>query len=364
MQKLIFRAIAIICVTTFASGVQAATVMIDPAVSDSQEAGKTFAVNVKIKDAAGLFGYQFDLAFDNTALRFSSVEVGGFLGNDGTDTLTFLKANDRQAYFGVASDILALLESSGQTEVTSEVNSAGVLTVVGTRLGSAANIAGAGILAVIVFEVLAVKESALELRNVQLGASLSDSDAQLLPVDTENGVIVVLDIKGDLNDDREVNMDDVILALDIAIGLIEPDARQKSLADMNDDGRIRSDDVLMILRKAFGAAAPLFSSDIWSVPPKRSALLPNFPNPFNPETWLPFTLSKPEQVTIRIYNSTGNLVRTLDLGQKPSGAYLSKEKAAYWDGRNENGETVASDVYFYIMNAGESIDLRKMAMVR
>jgi len=97
---------------------------------------------------------------------------------------------------------------------------------------------------------------------------------------------------------------------------------------------------------------------------KRTELFQNFPNPFNPETWIPFSLSESEHVTIRIYSSTGQLVRTLDLGQKPSGAYLSREKAAYWDGRNEKGEMTTSDIYFCVMEAGESIDLRKMVMVR
>jgi WD40 repeat protein len=98
---------------------------------------------------------------------------------------------------------------------------------------------------------------------------------------------------------------------------------------------------------------------------KRTELYQNFPNPFNPETWIPFSLANRERVVIRIYSSTGQLVRTLDLGQKPSGAYLSREEAAHWDGRNEKGELVASDVYFCVIEAGgSSTDLRKMVMVR
>jgi len=97
---------------------------------------------------------------------------------------------------------------------------------------------------------------------------------------------------------------------------------------------------------------------------KKTELHQNFPNPFNPETWIPFSLSEPDHVKIRIYTSTGLLIRTLDLGQKPSGAYLSKEKAAYWDGRNESGETVASDVYFYALEAGGHIGLKKMILAR
>lgn len=95
------------------------------------------------------------------------------------------------------------------------------------------------------------------------------------------------------------------------------------------------------------------------------ALIQNYPNPFNPETWIPFSLSKSGNVIIRIYSSSGQLIRTLDLGQKAPGAYLSREKAAYWDGRDEKGEMVASDVYFCAMKAGEtSTEVRKMVMVR
>jgi len=97
---------------------------------------------------------------------------------------------------------------------------------------------------------------------------------------------------------------------------------------------------------------------------KKTALFQNFPNPFNPETWIPFSLEKSGHVVIRIYSSKGQLVRTLNLGQKPSGAYLSKEKAAYWDGRNEKGEVVASDVYFYVMKAGLFKATKRMVIIR
>jgi WD40 repeat protein len=98
---------------------------------------------------------------------------------------------------------------------------------------------------------------------------------------------------------------------------------------------------------------------------KKTELHQNFPNPFNPETWIPFSLSKPEHVIIKIYSLNGQLVRTLDLGRKPSGAYLSRDKAAYWNGANEAGEMVASDVYFYAMETdGKSNGSRKMVMMR
>jgi len=84
----------------------------------------------------------------------------------------------------------------------------------------------------------------------------------------------------------------------------------------------------------------------------------------NPEIWIPFTLSEPERVVIKIYDVTGRLVRTLKLGEKSPGAYLSKEKAAYWDGRNENGEKVTSGIYFYLMEAGSFRAVKKMVISR
>ena len=76
-------------------------------------------------------------------------------------------------------------------------------------------------------------------------------------------------------------------------------------------------------------------------------------------------MSKPENVTIKIYSTTGHLVRTLDLGQRASGEYLSKNKAAYWDGRNEAGEEVASNIYFCVMKAGDDYtDTKKMVVAR
>ena len=93
-----------------------------------------------------------------------------------------------------------------------------------------------------------------------------------------------------------------------------------------------------------------------------TALLANYPNPFNPETWIPYQLSDPAEVTVSIYSVDGKLVRTLELGQMPAGAYSDKERAAYWDGQNEQGEPVASGVYFYTLTAGDFSATRKMVI--
>ena len=94
--------------------------------------------------------------------------------------------------------------------------------------------------------------------------------------------------------------------------------------------------------------------------PDASSLLHNYPNPFNPETWLPYQLAKSSDVTFSIYSVNGTLVRTLSLGYQAAGVYRSKSRAAYWDGRNALGESVASGVYFYSLTAGEFIATGKM----
>ena len=94
--------------------------------------------------------------------------------------------------------------------------------------------------------------------------------------------------------------------------------------------------------------------------PETSALLPNYPNPFNPETWIPYQLAEAADVTLTIYAVDGTVVRTLALGHQPIGIYQGKSRAAYWDGKNELGEPVASGVYFYTLTAGEFIATRKM----
>ena len=94
--------------------------------------------------------------------------------------------------------------------------------------------------------------------------------------------------------------------------------------------------------------------------PKETSLLPNYPNPFNPETWIPYQLSEPAEVMLHIYAVNGTLIQTLELGHQPAGMYQIKNRAAYWDGRNTVGEPVASGIYFYTLTAGEFTATRKL----
>ena len=97
---------------------------------------------------------------------------------------------------------------------------------------------------------------------------------------------------------------------------------------------------------------------------RETKLLPNYPNPFNPDTWIPYQLSEGATVTMKIYDVTGSLVRTIEVGHKPIGYYLTRERAIYWDGRNEKGESVSSSVYFYTLNTENYTQTRRMVIVK
>ena len=98
--------------------------------------------------------------------------------------------------------------------------------------------------------------------------------------------------------------------------------------------------------------------------PDLTRVLPNFPNPFNPETWIPYQLAKPANVSITIFNSRGVVIRELLLGIKPAGFYSSKANAAHWDGRNRTGEYVSSGIYFYQFKTGNKSVIQKMVIMK
>ena len=98
--------------------------------------------------------------------------------------------------------------------------------------------------------------------------------------------------------------------------------------------------------------------------PSKTELLPNYPNPFNPETWIPYRQAEDAFVTLTIYNLSGQIVRTLEVGHRIASAYESRSKAIYWDGRNELGERMASGVYFYTLTVGDYSATRKMLILK
>ena len=101
-----------------------------------------------------------------------------------------------------------------------------------------------------------------------------------------------------------------------------------------------------------------------SLIPEETALFGNYPNPFNPETWIPYQLAESAEVTLTIYDTNGQLVRHLALGHQAAGIYRSRSRAVYWDGRNQLGESVASGLYFYTLTAGEFTATRRMLILK
>ena len=103
---------------------------------------------------------------------------------------------------------------------------------------------------------------------------------------------------------------------------------------------------------------------VGDVRPKDTVLAQNFPNPFNPETWIPYQLSKSAEVSIHIHNVAGHLIRTLDLGLKSTGAYMTPSTAAYWDGKSSVGERVSSGIYFYTLQTPDFAATRRMVILK
>ena len=217
-----------------------------------------------------------------------------------------------------------------------------------------------------------------------------------IPVTVEAGDNGDQTTKEDVNGDGVVNIQDLVLVASSLGQTGETDA------DVNGDGVVNIQD-LVLVAGAFGdaAAAPSLHSDaleqftvsdvqLWlsqarqrdladprvrkgilfleqllaSMVPKETVLLANFPNPFNPETWIPYHLAKDTDVTLHIYAVDGHIVRTLALGHEAAGLYQSRSRAAYWDGRNAVGEPVASGLYFYTLTAGDFSATRKMLILK
>ena len=171
--------------------------------------------------------------------------------------------------------------------------------------------------------------------------------------------------RADVNNDGVVNISDLAL---VASALEEGAAAAPILHPSDLEGLTSSD-----VRQMLTQARPIARTDptyldsvkilaqlLAHLLPKETALLPNYPNPFNPETWIPYQLAEPADVTVYIHSMNGVLVRTLKLGYQSAGMYQNQNRAAYWDGRNEHGEPVASGVYFYTLTTGKFTATRKM----
>ena len=331
-------------------------VSISPTSVASPAVGQQLEISLKIMGGEAVAGYQATVQFDRTALRYVSAANGDYL--------------PAGAFF-VEPKVEGNLVKLNAASLAGESN-------------------GDGTLAMLTFEVIAAKVSQLTLSDVLL----TDNAGSTSVPNVENTEITgPTGLKGDVNGDGQINIADLVL---VASNLGKTG---QNPADVNGDGQVNIAD-LVLVAGALGntAAAPsllhpdalemLTSADVrlWLsqaqhldltdltvqrgvlfleqllavLIPKETALLANYPNPFNPETWIPYQLAKDANVTLHIYAVNGQLVRTLTLGHQAAGMYQSRSRAAYWDGRNAFGEHVASGVYFYTFTAGDFTATRKM----
>ena len=221
-------------------------------------------------------------------------------------------------------------------------------------------------------------------------AAISD-----IPERLRNPVILPWDV----NDDGVVDLQDLLLISNNFYS----DGQHNTKMDVNKDGNVNIIDLLLVashLGESSNQSAPLNSNydpsqyldtiERWITEaqridngslvfrrgianletlinytePEKTTLLPNYPNPFNPETWIPYDLSEDTDVNIYIYNIYGETIRQLQLGYKTAGKYRTHKRAAYWDGANSNGEPVASGVYFYTLQAGNISTTRRMTILK
>ena len=331
-----------------------ATVSISPTSVVCPNVGEQLAFSLNIVGGENIAGYQATVLYSSTALDYVRSVNGDYLPED--------------TFFWTRGTRLAA-----------------------TTLAGAAN--GDGTLATLTFEVEDFKASTLTLSEVYLVDAdgkrweVATADTEVtIPLEPENAIL------GDINRDGVVNIQDLTI-VNARFG-----QRGKNSADINGDGIVNIVDLVSVAG-AFGngAAAPalhpqaletLTAADIqrWlsqaqqleltdatslrgilfleqlltALIPEESALLSNYPNPFNPETWIPYRLSKPADVTLTIYAVDGQIVRRLSLGHQPAGIYQSRSRAAHWDGKNAFGESVASGLYFYTLTAGDFSATRKM----
>lgn len=155
----------------------------------------------------------------------------------------------------------------------------------------------------------------------------------------------------DVNSDGTVNLVDLVIVASRYGERITGDPTPNP--DINRDGVVDINDIILVTEDM----PPIANSPAAALPTR---LFPNYPNPSNPETWIPFTLAKPSDVSVTIYSLSGEVIRTLDIGHKEAGGYLSRERSAYWDGNNRHGEPVASGIYFYTLSTVEYIATRKL----
>ena len=366
-------------------------------------------IDLNIVGGTDIRGYDLTIVYNEKALRYVSHTLGDYLPGDVFAGPTIITPPDSPANIedingdGVVDlkDLIWLMADVASDEERDDSDfdlaDAQYESFRRTRIStdasfsfSATSPAGAGegdgTLATVTFEVLERTAS-----NFALSGTLSDSDGNRAPFVVSHGRVVTP--PWDVNGDRRVNI------LDLSYVAARFGQQNQPKADVNGDGVVDIKDLILVASGMPGAAAApaarhrgmasmptradveqwlaqarqlnltdvasqrgifFLESLLAALVPQETLLLPNYPNPFNPETWIPYQLAKSADVTLTLYDITGRVVRHLDLGHQRAGMYHTRSRAAYWDGRNAQGELVASGVYFYTLKAGDFSATRKM----
>ncbi|RKU13068.1 hypothetical protein C6502_04825 [Candidatus Poribacteria bacterium] len=330
--------------------------------------GDRFTVNINAETAFDVAKWQLDIAFDPAALEAVGVSEGDLLQMGG-GTTTF---------------------QGGTID-----NAVGSVTGISAERQGDQGVTGTGNLLQVGFRTISSGETKVTLQNLQFNASAGWS----VPVDPYEISLTVEEqvVAGDVNGDRQVNILDLVFVAQ-QLGKSVPAA---SPADVNGDGVVNILDLVEVARHFSNTAAPpstmiaaesvdpaaieawiaeaqleddgslVFKQGIAnlqnllaSLIPAETALHRNYPNPFNPETWIPYQLATPAEVALTIYDINGGLVRHIALGYQAAGVYQNRSRAVYWDGRNQYGESVVSGLYFYTLIAGEFSATRRMLILK
>ncbi len=330
--------------------------------------GDTFTVDISAETAFDLAKWQLDIAFDPAALEAVNVSEGDFLTMGG-GTTTF---------------------QAGSID-----NAAGNITGLSAERPGDQGVSGVGTLVQVGFKAKSSGETKLTLQNFQFD-DITGGNAAVELYEITLTIEEQL-IAGDVNRDEKVNILDLVLVAQ-QLGQSVP---ADSPADVTGDGVVNILDLVRVAQN-FGntavSAAPVTSTEnvdsamveTWiaqarlkddgslifkqgienlqnllaSLIPEKTALHRNYPNPFNPETWIPYQLAAPAEVALTIYEMNGQLVRRLAVGHQAAGMYQSRSRAVYWDGRNQLGEAVASGLYFYTLTADNFTATRRMVILK
>ncbi|RKU21378.1 hypothetical protein C6500_06370 [Candidatus Poribacteria bacterium] len=343
------------------------------------QVGDTFTLRLLAENVTDFAGWQGDVTFNPAMLKANRVNEGDFLKQD--SGRTFFQRGTINNQLGKITRVKAARLSEGAVN-------------------------GEGTLLSVSFTAKAAGKTRLRLRNFQAGTLKGETIPTMPPE-------LVISVEGrvarpawDVNEDGITDAGDLLLVT-VALGQKPP---ENPRTDVNGDGVVDGKDAALVaehLGEGDAPAAPgsgwvtqsdsvvpanltpetiiqaldiLRAADDGSLPfqrgiaklehlltlfiPGKTALFANYPNPFNPETWIPYQLAEHADVTLRIYSIDGRLIRTLAIGYQPAGLYQYQSRAVYWDGRNALGEPVASGVYFYTLTAGAFTATRRMLILK